>query len=102
VNEERAVSAFKAWPPPPSRWLRRWRARNAGDRLAPRGDDIEVNALPFHAELRPIWGSSMSLPAPTVSARRLNGFRRIFSRLDKLDFVFIASIYFALIAEGRR
>lgn len=53
-------------------------------------------------ELRPIRGSSMSLPAPMVSARGLNGFRRIFSRLDKLDFVFIASIYFALIAEGRR
>ena len=30
--------------------------------------------------------------------RRLKGFRRIFSRFDKLDLVFIAFIYFALIA----
>jgi transposase len=34
--------------------------------------------------------------------RRLKGFRRIFSRFDKLDFVFIAFIYFALIVEGLR
>ena len=34
--------------------------------------------------------------------RRLKGFRRIFSRFDKLDFVFIAFIYFALIVEALR
>jgi transposase len=34
--------------------------------------------------------------------RRLKGFRRIFSRFDKLDLVFIAFIYFALIVEGLR
>jgi len=34
--------------------------------------------------------------------RRLKGFRRIFSRFDKLDLVFIAFIYFALIIEGLR
>lgn len=34
--------------------------------------------------------------------RRLRGFRRIFSRLEKLDLVFIAFIYFARIVEGRR
>lgn len=34
--------------------------------------------------------------------RRLKGFRRLFSRFDKLDFVFIAFIYFALIAEALR
>ena len=32
--------------------------------------------------------------------RRLKGFRRIFSRFDKLDLVFIAFIYFALIVEA--
>ena len=34
--------------------------------------------------------------------RRLKGFRRIFSRFDKLDLVFIAFIYFALVIEGLR
>lgn len=34
--------------------------------------------------------------------RRLKGFRRIFSRFDKLDLMFIAFIYFALIAEALR
>lgn len=34
--------------------------------------------------------------------RRLKGFRRIFSRFEKLDLVFIAFIYFALIVEGPR
>jgi transposase len=34
--------------------------------------------------------------------RRLKGFRRLFSRFDKLDFVFIAFIYFALIIEALR
>lgn len=31
--------------------------------------------------------------------RRLKGLRRIFSRFDKLDLVFIAFIYFALVIE---
>lgn len=34
--------------------------------------------------------------------RRLTGFRRIFTRFDKLDFMFIAFIYFALIIEALR
>lgn len=34
--------------------------------------------------------------------RRLKGFRRIFSRFEKLDLVFVAFIYFALIVEGLR
>ena len=34
--------------------------------------------------------------------RRLKGFRRVFSRFDKLDLVFIAFIYFALIIEALR
>ncbi|HYN80310.1 MAG TPA: IS5 family transposase [Gemmatimonadaceae bacterium] len=34
--------------------------------------------------------------------RRLKGFRRIFSRFDKLDVMFIAFIHFALIVEGLR
>ncbi len=34
--------------------------------------------------------------------RRLKGFRRIFSRFEKLDLVFIAFIYFALIIEALR
>jgi transposase len=34
--------------------------------------------------------------------RRLKGFRRIFSRFDKLDLLFIAFIYFALIIEALR
>jgi transposase len=34
--------------------------------------------------------------------RRLKGFRRIFSRFDKLDLMFIAFIYFALIVEALR
>ena len=34
--------------------------------------------------------------------RRLKGFRRIFSRFDKLDVMFISFIQFALIVEGFR
>ena len=34
--------------------------------------------------------------------RRLKGFRRIFSRFDKLDVMFTAFIHFALIAEALR
>jgi transposase len=34
--------------------------------------------------------------------RRLKGYRRIFSRFDKLDVMFIAFICFALIADGLR
>ena len=34
--------------------------------------------------------------------RRLKGFRRIFSRFDKLDVMFLAFISFALIIEGIR
>jgi transposase len=34
--------------------------------------------------------------------RRLKGFRRIFSRFDKLDVMFAAFIHFALIAEALR
>lgn len=34
--------------------------------------------------------------------RRLKGFRRIFSRFDKLDVMFIGFIHFALIADGLR
>ncbi len=34
--------------------------------------------------------------------RRLKGYRRIFSRLEKLDVMFIAFISFALIADGLR
>jgi transposase len=34
--------------------------------------------------------------------RRLKGFRRIFSRFEKLDAMFIAFINFALIVEGLR
>jgi transposase len=34
--------------------------------------------------------------------RRLKGFRRIFSRFDKLDVLFIGFISFALIADGLR
>ncbi len=32
--------------------------------------------------------------------RRLKGFRRIFSRFDKLDLVFLAFLHFALIVEA--
>lgn len=34
--------------------------------------------------------------------RRLKGFRRIFSRFEKLDVMFLGSISFALIADGLR
>ena len=34
--------------------------------------------------------------------RRLKGFRRIFSRFDKLDVMFIAFVHFALIFEALR
>ena len=34
--------------------------------------------------------------------RRLNGFRRIFSRFEKLDVVFLAFLSFALIVESLR
>jgi transposase len=33
---------------------------------------------------------------------RLKGYRRIFSRFEKLDFMFTASINFVLIADGLR
>jgi transposase len=34
--------------------------------------------------------------------RRLKGFRRIFSRFEKLDVIFIGFILFALIVDGLR
>ena len=34
--------------------------------------------------------------------RRLKGFRRVFSRFDKLDVMFLAFVLFALIVEGLR
>lgn len=34
--------------------------------------------------------------------RRLKGFRRIFSRFDKLDVIFLGFLYFALIVEALR
>jgi transposase len=34
--------------------------------------------------------------------RRLKGFRRILSRSEKLDVMFVAFIHFALIVEGLR
>jgi len=34
--------------------------------------------------------------------RRLKGFRRVFSRFDKLDVIFMAFIHFALIFEALR
>ena len=34
--------------------------------------------------------------------RRLEGFRRIFSRFEKLDVLFVAFIHFALIVESLR
>jgi transposase len=34
--------------------------------------------------------------------RRLKGFRRIFSRFDKLDVMFLAFVHFALIFEALR
>jgi transposase len=34
--------------------------------------------------------------------RRLKGFRRIFSRFEKLDVVFLSFVYFALIVEALR
>lgn len=34
--------------------------------------------------------------------RRLKGFRRLFSRFDKLDVMFLAFITFALIVDGMR
>jgi len=34
--------------------------------------------------------------------RRLKGFRRIFSRFEKLDVIFLAFIHFALIVEALR
>lgn len=32
--------------------------------------------------------------------RRLKGFRRVFSRFDKLDIVFLGFVHFALIVDG--
>jgi transposase len=34
--------------------------------------------------------------------RRLKGFRRVFSRFDKLDVMFTAFVFFALIVEALR
>ena len=50
-----------------------------------------------------IWAWIRSCPREIERLfRRLKGFRRIFSRFDKLDVMFAAFIHFALIVESLR
>ena len=60
---------------------------------------------PKHTRLTP-WAYDRSLYKRRNEIerlfRRLKGFRRLFSRFDKLDVMFIAFINFALVVDGLR
>ena len=53
-------------------------------------------------EIERLFRPSALLRVVSLSNRRLQGFRRIFSRFDKLDVVFLAFLNFALIVEALR
>ena len=48
-------------------------------------------------EIERLFRPSALLRVVSLSNHRLQGFRRIFSRFDKLDVVFLAFLHFALI-----
>ena len=98
--------------------LRAWGRRNAPCRLimdrAYEGDETRQLALdlgfipvvpPNPNRLEP-WDYDHAMYAKRNEVerlfRRLKGFRRIFSRFDKLDMMFTAFIHFALIVEALR
>jgi len=53
-------------------------------------------------EIERLFRPSALLRVVSLSNHRLQGFRRIFSRFDKLDVVFLAFLTFALIVEALR
>ncbi len=69
--------------------------------LAPTAD-YPPRAAPFHGGQRWDYSKAMYKKRNEVERlfRRLKGFRRIFSRFDKLDCVFMFFIHFALITDA--
>ncbi len=70
---------------------------------------LELNMIPVVApksNLREPWAYDRELYKKRNQVerlfRRLKGFRRTFSRFEKLDVVFMAFICFAFIVEARR
>jgi len=55
-----------------------------------------------HNEIERLFRPSALTSVVSLSNPRLKGFRRIFSRFDKLDVVFLAFLNFALIVEALR
>ena len=53
-------------------------------------------------EIERLFGPAALLRVVSLSNHRLKGFRRIFSRFDKLDVVFLSFLNFALIVEALR
>ena len=62
--------------------------------------------VPPHPQRRHPWSYDRALYAKRNEVerlfRRLKGVRRIFSRFDKLDVMFMAFVHFALIVEAMR
>jgi transposase len=70
---------------------------------------LEMNMIPVvppKSTRKDPWGYDRALYKKRNEVerlfRRLKGFRRIFSRFEKLDIVFLAFIYFAFIVEALR
>jgi transposase len=62
-----------------------------------------VPPLPNRVERRRLQkASSRRRNEIEVPFRRLKGYRRTFSRFDKLELAFIAFVYFALVVEALR
>ena len=65
----------------------------------------EAVVPPNPNRVRP-WGYNKALYAKRNEVerlfRRLKGFRRVFSRFDKLDVMFMAFVHFVLIVEALR
>jgi transposase len=65
-----------------------------------------IPVVPPKSNRRDPWGHNRELYKKRNEIerlfRRLKGFRRIFSRFEKLDVVFLAFLHFALIVEALR
>jgi transposase len=65
-----------------------------------------IPVVPFKSTRKDPWGYDRALYKKRNEVerlfRRLKGFRRIFSRFETLDIVFLAFIYFAFIVEALR
>ena len=65
-----------------------------------------IPVVPPKSNRRDPWGYNRELYKKRNEIerlfRRLKGFRRIFSRFEKLDVVFLAFLHFALIVEALR